>query len=146
MSDYHCHPLPPTQRRLLHLFYRQHGSSMRPSGEASSWVAREREIIAGLCLTPMAGGAWLTSLFVAPLQRGKGVAGALIEAALHDAAGPVWLFCAPELSGFYGSVGFAPVSTLPEALSSRLQRYQRSKPLIAMRRDLAQGRAAACLR
>lgn len=137
MPDFHCCPLPSTQRRLLQLFYRQHGSPMRPSGEATLWVAREREIIAGLCLTPMAGGTWLTSVFVAPPRRGQGVAAALIEAALEDSAGPVWLFCEPGLSGFYGRHGFESVLTLPEALSSRLQRYQRSKPLIAMRRDLA---------
>lgn len=119
---------------------------MRPSGEATLWVAREREIIAGLCLTPMAGGAWLTSLFVAPLARGKGVAAALIEAALGDSPGPVWLFCEPGLSAFYGRHGFEPVEALPEALASRLQRYRRSKPLIAMRRDPIEDRAAAGLR
>ncbi|MDZ5602104.1 GNAT family N-acetyltransferase [Pseudomonas sp. RP23018S] len=135
MPDYHCHALPAAQRRLLQLFYRQYHSRMKPSGEAALWVARRDAIIGGMCLTPIDQGHWLTSLFVAPAERGQGVAAALIEAALASVHGPVWLFCEPALAEFYEQLGFSMAAALPQALGSRLQRYQRSKALVALQRD-----------
>jgi len=108
---------------------------MKPSGEAAMWVARRHEIIGGLCLTPVAQGQWLTSLLVAPAERGRGTGQALIEAALTNVHGPAWLFCEPALVGFYERSGFSMATALPEALASRLQRYQRSKALVALQRD-----------
>ncbi|MFP3517205.1 GNAT family N-acetyltransferase [Pseudomonas sp. SIMBA_077] len=96
------------------------------------WVARQEEIIGGLCLRPMVGGYWLTGLFVAPQLRGQGVARALLNAAVSTCAGPVWLFCAPELHGFYQRLGFSSDTDLPYALQERLVRYQRNKAMIAM--------------
>lgn len=127
-------PLPPLQRRLLAQFYRQHGSAMRIAGEGVQWVARAGGIIAGLNLTPLADGHWLTGLFVAPPHRGRQVARQLIEAAVQASPGAVWLFCDPQLQGFYARLGFVPAQLLPDALASRLARYQRSKPLLAMQR------------
>ncbi|WP_017905291.1 GNAT family N-acetyltransferase [Pseudomonas asplenii] len=105
---------------------------MRASGEGQLWVAREGGIIAGLSLTAVADGFWLTGLFVAPQKRGQGVAGQLIARALATAAGPTWLFCHPDLYGFYEKLGFAPAPQLPQPLVDRLARYSRSKPLIAL--------------
>ncbi|QXI37213.1 GNAT family N-acetyltransferase [Pseudomonas xantholysinigenes] len=127
-----CTRLPALQRRLLDHFYRQHGSRMRATGEGEQWVARADEIIAGLNLTPVTGGQWLTALFVAPPWRGQRVASRLVDTALQDAPGATWLFCHPDLAPFYQNLAFTPAVDLPEALASRLARYQRSKPLIAM--------------
>ncbi|WP_369987653.1 GNAT family N-acetyltransferase [Pseudomonas xanthosomatis] len=124
--------LPGLQRRLLEQFYRQHGSRMRAAGEGVQWVARSGEIVGGLNLVPVAGGHWLTGLFVAPSQRGLRVGSQLIEAALQATPGPVWLFCEPQLAPFYARLGFSNAERLPEALASRLARYQRSKPLVAL--------------
>ncbi len=126
--------LPQAQRRLLEHFYRQHGSRMRASGEGELWVARADEIVGGMSLQAVAQGHWLTGLFVAPQWRGRQVASRLVEAALAARPGPTWLFCHPDLQPFYQRLGFTPAIDLPEALTSRLARYQRSKPLLAMAR------------
>ncbi|MDH0300443.1 MULTISPECIES: GNAT family N-acetyltransferase [unclassified Pseudomonas] len=127
-----CTHLPSLQRRLLEQFYRQHGSRMRAAGDGQQWVARAGEIVAGMNLTPMAGGQWLTGLFVAPSWRGQQVASRLVETALGDAATATWLFCHPDLVRFYQRLAFTPATTLPEMLASRLARYQRGKTLVAM--------------
>lgn len=126
------YPLPELSRPLLDKFYREHRSPMRAGGEAQLWVAKHAEIIAGLCLTPAADGQWLTGLFVAPALRGQGLARRLIDAALAEVQGPVWLFCHPDLRGFYQRVGFEQVQHLPPVLASRLERYSRTKPLVAL--------------
>lgn len=127
-----CTLLPSPQRRLLEQFYRQHGSRMRTAGDGQQWVARANEIVAGLNLTPVTGGFWLTGLLVAPQWRGQQVASRLVEAALTANPAPVWLFCDPQLAVLYSRLGFSCTEQLPEALASRLARYQRSKSLLAM--------------
>ncbi|QXI31625.1 GNAT family N-acetyltransferase [Pseudomonas vanderleydeniana] len=105
---------------------------MRASGEGQLWVARDGGIVAGLSLTAVADGFWLTGLFVDPQRRGQGVAGHLVARALATLAGPTWLFCHPDLRDFYAKLGFKPAGQLPQALADRLARYSRSKPLIAL--------------
>ncbi|BAN53114.1 MULTISPECIES: GNAT family N-acetyltransferase [Pseudomonas] len=107
---------------------------MRAAGDAELWVARAPGIVAGLSLSGVGEGFWLTGLFVDPQQRGQGVAGQLIEAALEQEKGPTWLFCHPDLVPFYARLGFHMAVQLPETLAGRLQRYQRSKRLIALQR------------
>ncbi|MFJ4068190.1 GNAT family N-acetyltransferase [Pseudomonas sp. NPDC089996] len=132
MPTLHCARLIGPERRLLELFYKHQGSRMRAVNEGESWVARENGIVAGLSLNPVADGHWLTGLFVAPQQRKRGVAAQLVEAALAGHSGPTWLFCHPDLTAYYQRLGFHITAELPEALASRLQRYQRSKSLLAM--------------
>ncbi|MGB5958442.1 GNAT family N-acetyltransferase [Pseudomonas sp.] len=105
---------------------------MRAAGDAELWVARAPGIIAGLSLSAVGDGFWLTGLFVDPQRRSQGVAGRLLEAALAQAGGPTWLFCHPDLVPFYQRLGFDMAGQLPESLASRLQRYQRSKRLVAL--------------
>ncbi|MDM3885463.1 GNAT family N-acetyltransferase [Pseudomonas sp. BCRC 81390] len=107
---------------------------MRAASDGQLWVARAPVIIAGLSLSPVDNGFWLTGLFVAPQYRGQRIAGRLIEAALAQASGPTWLFCHPDLATFYRRLGFDTAGHLPEALAGRLQRYQRSKRLVALQR------------
>lgn len=132
MPDLHFLPLPDVQRPLLEKFYRAHRSPMRARGEAQMWVARQPDIVGALCLTPVAGGHWLTGLFVAPAERGRGVAAGLIASALSSVEGNVWLFCEPELSGFYQRLGFVETLQLPQELASRLERYRQTKRLVAL--------------
>ncbi|HEY0286956.1 MAG TPA: GNAT family N-acetyltransferase [Pseudomonas sp.] len=127
--------LPDVSRPLLDKFYRAHQSPMRGKGEAQVWVVKNPEIIGALCLTPVDSGQWLTGLFVAPERRGQGIARHLIEAALAEVTGKVWLFCHPELTEFYGRSGFKPVVALPEGVAARLARYSRTKSLIALCRE-----------
>jgi len=125
-------PLPAIQRPLLEKFYKTHRSGMRARGEAQMWVAKNRDIVAGLCLTPVERGHWLTGVLVATEQRGRGIAGALIETALKTTEGDVWLFCDPALQGFYQRSGFIETADLPRALAERLARYRQKKPLLAL--------------
>lgn len=118
---------------LMNKFYRAHQSSMKASKDAQLWVAREQEVVAALCLRSAANGYWLTGLFVAPDVRGRGIARSLVDAAVSSTEGaPVWLFCDPELQGFYEGIGFGMVDDLPQVLFERLIRYQRNKAMIAM--------------
>lgn len=133
-------PMPNTQYTvldaplwpLMNKFYRAHQSSMKAVRDAQLWVAKREEIIAALCLRPVAGGHWLTGLFVDPGCRGQGIAAGLIAAAVKDVQAPVWLFCHPDLRGFYERQGFSFDPPLPYAMAERLSRYARSKPMIAM--------------
>ncbi|NVZ26157.1 GNAT family N-acetyltransferase [Pseudomonas gingeri] len=124
--------LPEPLRPLLNKFYRAHNSSMRSAGDGQLWVARCDGIIAGLSLTAVAEGFWLTGLLVDPRWRGQGIAGQLIARARRDAEGPVWLFCHPDLRDFYTRQGFSLATALPQPLAERLARYSRSKPLVAL--------------
>ena len=136
MPDIQFLRLADVQRPLLEKFYRAHRSPMRAKGEAQMWVARTPEIVAALCLTPVAGEHWLTGLFVAPAERGRGVGSGLVAAALTSVVGNVWLFCEPDLVGLYLRMGFVEVRDLPQVLAARLARYRQTKPLISLVRRL----------
>ena len=132
MPDLHFSLLAEPLRPLLNKFYRTHNSPMRAASEGQLWVAKQGEIVAGLCLTPVARGHWLTGLFVDPACRGQRIATQLVERAVTHTDGPVWLFCHPDLQTFYEGLGFSMDPQLPQSLTDRLARYARTKPLIAM--------------
>ncbi len=126
--------LPLQLRPLVDKFYRDHRSPMRSQAGDELWVAQSAsEIVAALSLRPVAGGQWLTGLFVAPTLRRQGLAAALLSHSLALHPEPVWLFCHPELRGFYQRLGFEDCQRLPAELDERLTRYQRTKSLIPLR-------------
>lgn len=135
IADITVTPLAAESRQLLNKFYRDQRSAMRAANGAVLWVARQGSIIAGLSLTPMAHGAWLTGLLVADECRGQQIARRLVGTALADVEGPVWLFCHPDLQEFYEKLGFGIDPVLPVALAERLTRYRQSKFLLAMGMD-----------
>lgn len=124
-------PLPATQRPLVERFYRALRSPTRPR-DASVWVARAPDPVAAVCLAPMAGGHWLSGLLVDPAWRGRGVGSGLLGEVRTALAGPIWLFCHPDLQRFYQPLGFAPEATPPAPLAERLARYRRHKSLMAL--------------
>ena len=125
--------LDPIQFPLLDKFYRAQRSAMRIGRAERVWVARsDGDVIAGVCLTPLAQGYWLTGLLVAPAQRNAGLAAALLRQVRSQLQGPIWLFCHPDLQGFYERSGYGPCEELPEALADRLMRYRQHKALLAM--------------
>ncbi|KTC45656.1 GNAT family acetyltransferase [Pseudomonas fluorescens ABAC62] len=132
MPEFSIEPLAEPLWPLLNKFYRSHDSSMKALKGGRLWVARDSEIVAGLCLTPVVGGQWLTSVFVAPAHRGQGLAARLILQAVADVEGTVWLLCHPDLESLYQRMGFTQDTLLPQSLSERLVRYKRNKPMIAM--------------
>ncbi len=126
--------LPLQLRPLVDKFYRDHRSPMRSQAGDELWVTESAsEIVAALSLRPLAGGQWLTGLFVAPALRRQGVAAALLDHSLALHPEPVWLFCHPELRGFYQRLGFEDCQRLPAELDERLTRYQRNKSLASLR-------------
>ena len=126
--------LPLQLRPLVDKFYRDHRSPMRSQAGDELWVAQSAsEIVATLSLRPVAGGEWLTGLFVAPALRRQGVAAALLSHSLALHPEPVWLFCHPELRSFYQRLGFEDCQGLPTELAVRLTRYQRNKSLASLR-------------
>ncbi|WP_434571930.1 GNAT family N-acetyltransferase [Pseudomonas sp. Z3-6] len=132
MSEIHYTQLDEPLWPLMNKFYRAHQSSMKAVRDAQLWVARRDEIVAALCLRPVSGGHWLTGLFVDPTYRVQGIGARLIAEAVKDVDEPVWLFCHPDLRGFYERRGFSFDPELPYAMAERLSRYARSKPMIAM--------------
>jgi GNAT superfamily N-acetyltransferase len=126
--------LPLQLRPLVDKFYRDHRSPMRSQAGDELWVTESAsEIVAALSLRPVAGGQWLTGLFVAPTLRRQGVAAALLGHSLALHPEPVWLFCHPELRSFYQRLGFEDCQSLPTELAVRLIRYQRNKSLVSLR-------------
>lgn len=126
------HELPAPHIPLLVRFYRTHASRNRIRAQARCWVARRGEIIAGLCLTPVEHGHFLTGLLVAPAERQQGIGAQLVRRARDALDGPIWLFCQPPLQAFYARLGFRPAPWLPATLGERLERYLRSKTLVAL--------------
>ena len=132
-TQFSVQPLPENQHTLLRKFYRNHNSPMRITQQAEVWVVRAPSIIAGVCLSPVADGYWLTSLFTADKYRQLGAARLLIKQVQATYQGaPIWLFCHPDLISFYNKLGFEQTGCLPESLQDRLTRYQQHKALIAM--------------
>ena len=130
----HFRHLPLQLRPLVDKFYRDHRSPMRSQAGDELWVTESaNQIVATLSLRPLAGGQWLTGLFVAPVLRRQGVAAALLDHSLALHPEPVWLFCHPELRNFYQRLGFEDCQRLPAELDERLTRYQRTKSLIPLR-------------
>lgn len=132
MPELHFDRLAEPLWPLLNKFYRSHNSPMKALKGGQLWVARNSEIVAGLCLSPVVGGQWLTGLFVDPALRGQGLATRLIAQAIAPVEGTVWLLCHPDLESFYAAQGFSQQTVLPQSLAERLVRYKRNKPMIAM--------------
>lgn len=124
--------LPEPLKPLANKFYSAHRAKMKASHDDHVWVLEHPHIIAAVCLRPVDDGYWLTSLFVAPEHRLQGHAKTLVNAAGTHYKQTIWLFCHPLLSSLYQALGFRFCDQLPEALADRLQRYQRSKSLVAM--------------
>ena len=123
MPELHIDRLAEPLWPLLNKFYRSHNSSMKALKGGQLWVARNSEIVAGLCLSPVVDGQWLTGLFVDPALRGQGLATRLIAQAIAPVEGSVWLLCHPDLEGFYAAQGFSQQTVLPQSLAERLVRY-----------------------
>ena len=136
MPDVEIGLLPEALWPLLNKFYREHRSPQRAVKNGQAWVARQQNLVAALSLSDVDDGHWLTGLFVEPRYRHQGSGRRLMEAALEPMSRPVWLFCHPDLAAFYRPLGFEPAQRLPRTLGERLMRYSRSKPLIALCREL----------
>jgi GNAT superfamily N-acetyltransferase len=133
MEESRLRELPADCKPLMDKFYRAHKSHMRVPAGARCWVAgQDGEINAGLCLQVIADGHWLTGLLVSPARRNQGLASELLAYARARNAGPIWLFCSPQLIVFYERLGFRTALALPEPLADRLLRYNQSKTLVAL--------------
>ena len=117
---------------LANKFYKSQRSPMRVGRAEQVWVARTEDIVAACCLKPVADGQWLTALLVSPSWRQQGIASHLLRHLRAQTAGPIWLFCQPDLLPFYQRLGFVPTLQVPAPLGERLQRYRQKQPLLAL--------------
>ncbi|MFO7703744.1 MAG: GNAT family N-acetyltransferase [Halopseudomonas sp.] len=126
--------LPPSMHTQATAFYRLHGSPMKVRSTHQVWVLGAPAITACVCTQAVVSreGHWLTSLFVDPALRKRGLAGQLLDQVRLVVDGPIWLFCRPELSRVYHRHGYYTAKQMPESLTSKLQRYRREKQLIAL--------------
>lgn len=124
--------LPDELLPLANKFYKSQRSPMRVGRAEQVWVARNTEILAACCLKPVDHGHWLTALLVDQAWRQQGIASQLLRRLREQVAGPLWLFCHPDLWPFYQRLGFVPAPELPATLEERLQRYRRKQPLLAL--------------
>lgn len=126
--------LPAPLHTQANAFYRRHGSPMKVKSTHQVWVLGAPAITACACIQAVAGseGHWLTSLFVDPALRKRGLAGQLLDQVRLAIDGPIWLFCRTELSQFYHRHGYHTAEQMPESLNSKLQRYRREKELVAL--------------
>src|SRR5690606_24779896 len=100
-------PLTPIQFPLLDKFYRAQRSPMRIGRAERAWVARSGgEVVAGVCLTPVAHGYWLTGLLVAPAYRNGGLATALLGRLRAQVSGPDGQLWHPDLQEIYQESDF----------------------------------------
>lgn len=139
MPPTHYQRLPCVLLPLANKFYKGQRSNMRVGRNDQVWVAQQGEIIAACCLKPQDHGHWLTALLVAEQHRQQGIASALLDTLRRDTRGPIWLFCHPDLLGFYQRQGFQPAHCLPDALAQRLLRYQHKQRLQALISDAQNG-------
>ena len=93
-------------------------------------------------------GPELASLAVRGDRRGRGLSGRLIEAALADAAGPVFVVCQAGLCALYERHGFArwPVRRTPRAVAVHLALGQAFGTLAALLLERRRPRRLVVLR
>ena len=90
-----------------------------PGLEADAlWVAVEGGAVVGLiALKRHPDCLELCALGVEPARRGKGIAGALVEALMAEAPGEVHL--ATVIPGFFEARGFGPAAVVPPTFPAR---------------------------
>ncbi|HEY9848671.1 MAG TPA: GNAT family N-acetyltransferase [Leptolyngbyaceae cyanobacterium] len=75
------------------------------------WVVEcDRHIVAVARLDRRPQYSQITSLYVTPRYRQRGLGSCLLQKLIQEANKPVFLFCLPELVGFYARFGFIRAS------------------------------------
>lgn len=136
MSTLRFECLEPIKTPLANKFYSQYKARGRASKNDQVWVAYYDLMIVAACRIQTRGGClFLSTLLVAPVWRGHGVAKQLLKHALSQQSAQVYTFAYAHLVDFYQLVGFNLVLALPSPLDKLLAVYLQRK-VVAMQYKL----------
>ncbi|CAH9066157.1 hypothetical protein PSEHALCIP103_03530 [Pseudoalteromonas haloplanktis] len=110
---------------LVNKFYTLHHVRGRANKQDQVWVAYDNNTIIAACrLQNKPTFLFLSTVFVAPSYRLKGVATQLLVALLNAQTEPVYTFAYQRLTDFYQALGFNQVLTYTPALLTLFDAYK----------------------
>lgn len=110
---------------LVNKFYTQHKARGRANKQDQIWVAyHNNNMIAACRLQNKVSFLFLSTVFVAPAYRSKGVATTLLRTLLNEQAEPVYTFAYQSLTDFYHTLGFNQVLTYTAPLLALFDAYK----------------------
>ncbi|MCG7534694.1 GNAT family N-acetyltransferase [Pseudoalteromonas sp. OOF1S-7] len=117
--------LPALQTPLVNKFYQAHKARGKATRQDENWVLKGTEIVAACRVQRIAGHHFLSTVLVAPEQRGKGCARALLDAVLAAQSSVLYTFAYRHLRAFYEGLGFVMIEpvALPQGLAEKYHIY-----------------------
>ncbi|MBH0057329.1 GNAT family N-acetyltransferase [Pseudoalteromonas sp. SWXJZ94C] len=110
---------------LVNKFYKQHNAKGRANKQDQLWVVyADKEIIAACRLQNKTDFLFLSTVFVAPKHRSKGLATLLISTLLKSQKKVVYTFAYKNVVDLYSALGFNQVLTYTFALQSLFDIYK----------------------
>ena len=110
---------------LVNKFYAKYHVRGRANKQDEIWVVYNNiEIIAACRLQEKNEFLFLSTVFVAPAHRSKGLAKKLLLALLHQQSRTVYSFAYKNIIDLYTDIGFNQVLTYTKALSSLYNLYK----------------------
>ncbi|KID54745.1 hypothetical protein JF50_22925 [Pseudoalteromonas luteoviolacea] len=119
-----CFCLPAIQTPLVNKFYQANRVRGRATKQDLVWVVKLTELIAACRVQKVEQDAFLSTVFVDPEYRGKGVATQLLASAI-EAEDLVYTFAYQDVVSLYLQLDFINVSqdALPEKLRNMFVNY-----------------------
>lgn len=119
-----CFCLPAIQTPLVNKFYQANRVRGRATKQDLVWVVKLTELIAACRVQKVEQDAFLSTVFVDPEYRGKGVATQLLASAI-EAEDLVYTFAYQDVVSLYLQLDFINVSqdVLPEKLRNMFVNY-----------------------
>lgn len=127
--------LPAIQTPLVNKFYQTHKARGKATRQDQNWVLKGPDIVAACRVQHVTGHCFLSTVLVAPEQRGKGFAKVLLNAVLAHQQAPLYTFAYRHLSAFYAGLGFAAIDplALPQGLAEKYHTYvAQGRQILAM--------------
>lgn len=117
--------LDPIKTPLVNKFYNHHRVKGRANKQDQIWVTYFNwQIVAACRLQNKSEFLFLSTVYVAPAHRGKGVAKALLSTLLKTVNKQVYTFSYKHLVDLYYFIGFNEVLTYTPALQVLFDVYQ----------------------
>lgn len=110
---------------LVNKFYTQHRVRGRANKQEQIWVVYYNQHIVAACrLQDKAQFLFLSTLFVAPQHRSKGLAKKLLLSLLSEQTKIVYTFAYKHLAHLYSAIGFNPLLSYPPPLQLLYNMYK----------------------
>ncbi|MBQ4856697.1 GNAT family N-acetyltransferase [Pseudoalteromonas sp. MMG007] len=110
---------------LVNKFYKQYNVRGRANKQDKLWVTYyNNEIVAACRLQNKVDFLFLSTVFVAPKHRGRGVAKQLISALIKQQNKVIYTFAYKNLTDLYCAIGFNQVLTYTLALQVLFDTYK----------------------